>query len=142
MFDDIAEQSLFVLRAIFDTFPYDSHKVLKTFWTDIMSKDFWPKAFKLVYAPQDYMNEFNSTNSSVHLDDSIEEANITIDKDRMKVNFGEWSDPEKLDGQNTLFVWEKHIEEHGLKINYEFKLYQEERMDWLKKFIDWSFEEE
>jgi len=35
------------------------------------------------------MNEFNSTNSSVHLDDSIEEANITIDKDRMKVNFGE-----------------------------------------------------
>ena len=45
--------------------------MLKTFWSDIVSKDLRPKNFKLVNAHEDFFKEFNSTQSSFHVDDSV-----------------------------------------------------------------------
>lgn len=74
--------------------------MLKTFRSDIVSKDLRPKNFKLVNAHEDFFKEFNSTQSSLHVDESVIDPQITVDEDKIKKYIGEEEKELHLEGSD------------------------------------------
>lgn len=99
--------------------------------------------FKLKEAPLDFFEEYNSTEGGSSLNDSFVPAHQTICEG---ITIGGVGDDSKYpwgnieDGCN--FVWEDRVEEYGLPVSKNYDGSNMERMEVMKRFVDWSFQEE
>lgn len=86
------------------------------------------------------MAEFNSTQGGSSLGDSDYFAHQTFDEGVENQLSGEIYDGRTYeDGNDIEFKRPDRIEEYGLPVGSDYNNYPNDRVDKLRKYIDWSF---